>query len=247
MIPAAHAQTSDRPHLCEASEIRPPLAADERLDWMDQRRYFDAWHALEADFVRRVEDGELHLTGVHLNSNLTGEARVIPPWLASSCHFRFGSSTLYVRKVNASQRFAMVRVSRHPPDSSIAVAVAAPASKAAHPPIDALTARKMSDEELLVLLEENVRRIVEEYGSTNMKLPGRESFIPLLHRKMVHRFKVGEACLTLAEEAAALEAWLKARLDGHHFPSVGQIENKLRAAYNRLKAASTTSIQKSKA
>jgi hypothetical protein len=71
---------------------------------------------------------------------------------------------------------------------------------------------------------------------SNLKLPVKVSFIPILRRKLQRRFELGENAPTLGAEAAALESWIKGKVDGHQTPTAGHIENELREDHRRLRA-----------
>ncbi len=229
LIPAAQGKMGGRIHLCPPGEIRKPLGADDKIDWVDERQYYDAWHALEADFVRRVEEGELHLTGVELAPELTTEPRAIPGVWASSCQFFFGSSRLHVRRPKVYLHFGAVTVSRQPPDGGAAL-VQAPSQRlpARIMPENVAT---LSDDLILRLLEEHADRVLRSPDAQLIE-PGRISLLPIIKRKLLMRAEQGETRETWKAEAQWLASWIESKVRSHHVPVASTIERSLRGYYS---------------
>ncbi len=178
------------------------------------------WKILLDEFRSLIADGKIAISGVKLE-DATGERVVIPPAIVLEyvLDFRHDSFGGHI------QPYRLVRASRAPPQG---LATPRPA------PIGAESVRDLTDEEILVLLEEYARRVVEEEGS-KLQMPAKVSFIPIIRRKMAYRSRTGEMQSTLAAEAAALADWIKTKVNGHQTPKPATIENELREDYRRLK------------
>lgn len=190
-----------------------------------------AWEALEADFARRIEIGELYLEGVRSTTEPDAQPEAIPNAWAAELVFDFGRNTV----MRGDRRYLSVTVSQTPSPWSSLDQVG---SERSGPPtqITETTVRELSDEEVLILLEDHARRVVEskEYQALD---PGitKVSFMPLILRKMRARAAAGELFDTLSAEAGALENWIQGKAPSHQTPTAGAIENSLRNPYKLLK------------
>jgi hypothetical protein len=236
----------ERPHLGGG---KAPYEPDQLVSSGHMRREHAllkaAWDRLFEDFRLRVEAGEIHLSGFRVAPERQEMRSAIPGvWIASYV-IDYKAGTL----IGAGGQYVSVRLSAAPvaaehSSASLAGAAASPpplAASAPRGPITEAEARKLTDEDLVVLLEEYARRVVDEEG-TELKMPVKVSFMPIIRRKMRHRAQAGELCDTLAAETRFLAAWIEGKIDGHQIPTAKHIENELRDEYWRLKAASTPRI-----
>jgi hypothetical protein len=135
-----------------------------------------------------------------------------------------------------SRTYLAVRAAKDPPPGSPGQRnEIQPAASEPPGPITPQTAAALTDDEVFALLDEYARRVAEDEDSS-LKLPVKVSFIPILRRRLRWRFENGENAPTLAADAAALEEWIKTKVDGHQTPSARHIENELRGDHRRLKA-----------
>jgi hypothetical protein len=225
------------PMLSDAQDLAKP--SDRR--WMrgspDFTQLFAAWDAVEDDFRARLVRGEFHLKGVMTQPRREQVASVIPGVWAADLRFEFQRNVV---EVDAARYVAITAsyglASADIPPASIAEPANAVGQAAEAPrEVTAENVGELSDEEVLVLLDEYARRVAEVEKS-NLKLPVKVSFIPILRRKLQRRFELGENAPTLGAEAAALESWIKGKVDGHQTPTAGHIENELREDHRRLRA-----------
>ncbi|BDG74055.1 hypothetical protein [Roseomonas fluvialis] len=219
------------PKLTHETEWSQPTSRS----WMAETNYVfltAAWNELTIDFRRRIERGEMYLRGVLSGDDPAAAIEAIPGFWAAELMFDLRANA--VRR--DSRTYLAVRVSKQAPaEPPVAKNEVPPAAAEPRGPVTPLTAATLTDEEVFVLLDEYARRVVAEEGSP-LRLPVKVSFIPILRRKMRQRFATGEHALTLGAEAAALEEWIKTKVDGHQTPSAGHIENELREEHRRLKA-----------
>ena len=195
-----------------------------------------AWKALDRDIRQRIERGEFHLSGVRVAPIRDTTRSIIESIWAADFEFDFHlgrikiEETTYVAIVaNRGRSPEPVNTFRGPPSSTL--------PGQARQQITPETVRALSDDEVLVLLEEHARRVVEnahykalDPGITNV------TFMPLILRKMRARAAAGELHDTVRSEAAALEEWIQLKVPSHQVPTAGAIENSLRNEYRSLKA-----------
>lgn len=231
---------TERPRLVTTAELTQP-AADQ---WMkappDCSRLMAAWRALEADLRDRLIREHFFLRGVMTRPTLATEAVPIPPAWAADAEFDFVSNSVSVNDT----RFSGVMASRAAPEASLRAPVGSggasldpPARPDAPAPITMETVRSLTDDEVLTLLEDHARRVVEnpDYPALDSGIT-KVSFMPLILRMMRARAASGELMPTLAGEAAALEKWIQQKAPSHQCPTAGAIENSLRDHYWQLKA-----------
>ena len=218
-----------------------------RDSWMGRTSHewlVAAWNALKSDFCRRLSTN-IYLFGVQMAPTLETERRPIPQAWASDAKFDIPRGTIEV----VGRRYVSVRASRIPPpvDMSQETAAAALVGREAGParrqPITQDTIVALSDDEILLLLEEHAKRVI---NSPDAKLvePGKISLIPIVRRKMVDRATRGELLPSLAAEALFLARWIAGKVEHFSTPSEGTISKVLGKDYLIEKARSKAAIQR---
>ncbi|MGG5823763.1 hypothetical protein [Falsiroseomonas sp. HW251] len=205
-----------------------------------------AWDVLFRDFRQRVEAGRMHLSGIQTDPERHEARSAIPGVWVADYEFDFRASTV----VGAGRRYVSVRLSELPYETATMqtlsgappVPLSGPAVAAAPVEVTAETVRGLTDEALFLFLEEYASRVVEEEGS-ELKMPVKVSFMPILRRKMRSRAAAGEMKGTLKAEANELEAWIKTKIDGHQPPTASTIEKQLNDDYRALKRTSKPDIR----
>lgn len=224
--------------LANPSAWRQPLEREWMLGPPNFRRLFAAWNRLLDDFRRRIEQAEIYLEGALSTPDGATEAQAIPNTLAAELNFDFRRNTVS----RGNQRYLAITASKTP--SSWAPVEQQIEDYARQlPPLDGRTVRELSDEEVLLLLEEHARRVVE--GGSEMMTPGRISLMPIIRRKMEFRAAQGELADSLAAECAILADWIFEKVPSHQVPTAGSIANSLRKAYEALRARSTRTVPRS--
>ena len=196
----------------------------------------NAWRALERDLRQRIERGVLHLRGVRVAPARERHRSVIESLWAAEFEFDFHVGRI---RVGDAAYVGVVAV-RGPAPDEVDVANVTPSPNSKAPVITQITqttVRDLSDEEVLLLLEEHARRVVanETYKTLD---PGitKVTFMPLILRKMRARAAAGELLDTMRAEAAALATWIQQKAPSYQTPTAGTIENSLRNEYRHLKA-----------
>jgi len=227
------------------------LAKPNRDRWMigqpDFTRLIQAWRDLERDFRARTVRGAFYLEGVQIAPEPTTRRQVIPsPWIAE-CDFDLLAGAV----VFGSRKFAAVKVwpGSEPADDQAAAESTTPVQGTSTPTIPEITAqtvRQLTDEEILLLLEEHARRVIE---GPNAKLiaPGKISLMPIVAGKMRRRAEQGELLPKISEESLWLAKWIASKVALHQVPTAGTIGKVLAAEYAVLKTRSSAAIQSSKA
>lgn len=229
----AHAMTAVKhlPRFCTDEELATPS----NDSWMSGRPNFKlllaAHEQLERDFRDRVVRGEFHLRGVLTRPALTTGLRNIPGAWISEGHLDFIANCFSI----ADQRFVAVVASRDYREDLAAELSAnhqspLPTDGRTVPPITDANIRSLSDDEVLLLLEDHARRVVES-PDARLIAPGRISLMPILRRKMRHRHEHNESRETLAAEAQALADWIATKVPSHQVPTPDSIKNGLRSYY----------------
>ena len=214
-----------RPKLTPRHEWRQPTGNDWKAP-----RYTDqllaAWKDVERDFVRRIEIGELHLAGVPATADEDAPPVAIPSAWAADIAFDFDSNTAR----RGDRRYLAVTVGQAPIAKTLQATAVAPASK--REAITEANVHQLTDEEVLILLEDHARRVVET-PDAELITPGKISLLPIIRRKMLHRATMGETRETLGAEADALAKWIAAKVPSHQAPTASTIEKGLRRDYMR--------------
>jgi hypothetical protein len=227
-----------RGRLTSPEESRAARAREWYVNGDDFSKLIDAWKALERDLARRLEDAELFLTGVKLRPELTTEPQPIPGAWAADFNFDFHASVVVIRNM----RFGSVTVSRTRPAAAPGpTTVAAGLSRAE---ITANNARDLTDDEVLVLLEDHARRVIEGPDAP-LIAPGKISLLPIIRGKMQHRAERGELLPTLSAESRWLADWIASKLTWHHLPTSKTIGKVLSSDYGVLKTRSNAAITRS--
>lgn len=220
------------PKLTHESEWSQPSS----MSWAAETNFLlltAAWDELLRDFRARIEQGELYLEGVLSSDDPHTEPEAIPNRWAAELTFDLGANVV---ERNAAKYLA-VTVSKTPsPWTAVQHPGPAAARTPSQHPLTGEAMRALTDDEVLDLLEENARRVVEH--DARLLKPGRIVLTPIIHRKMVHRASTGMLEEQLTDEAAFLARWIADRLPSHHTPQAGTIENTLRKQYAALKARS---------
>ena len=221
------------PRLVSDAELRKPAGND----WMSggsssTKLLHHAWVNLENEFRRLVRAGELYLCGVKVKPELTTEPQLIPGAWASELRLDLIGDAVML----SGQKFASVRVSRAPlplqGGSPVSTGTTAPPNWAFE------TMGEWSDDQVLALFEEHVRRVVESEPAKLSEAFGGLSLMPIIVRKMRARFEAQENGSSLAEESMFLAEWIKQKAPLLHCPKASSIETKLRSDYRALKAGS---------
>ena len=222
------------PRLVPDAELRNPTGNE----WMSGAssatvRLQQAWVNLENEFRRMMRAGELHLCGVQVKPELTTEPQSIPGAWASELRLDLINDAITLPR----RKFASVRVSRAP----IPLQSASPElGGATTPPNWAFeTMGEWSDEQVLALFEEHVRRVVESEEARLSEAYSKLTLIPIIARKMRARFRERTNANAIEDETKFLAAWIrqKAPYKSFQFPMASTIEIKLRKDYQALKAA----------
>lgn len=204
----------------------------------DARPYYDAaWDALLRDFCRRIERGDFHLRGTVEGLHGGASEVVIPAYAAGLLAFDFHRGI--ARRDGTT--YLMVIASRGPAAGAAQGVGGLPGGAGApRPGMPALTPeniRDLTDEEVLLLLEEHARRVIE---SPDAKLiaPGKISLMPLVAGKLRRRAELGELLPTQAAEMQWLHEWMKSKVGLHQLPKVATIKRVLGKHYEAQKGRS---------
>ena len=191
-----------------------------------------AWVNLENDFRRLVRAGELHLCGVQVKPEFTTEPQLIPGAWASELRLDLIGDAVML----PGRKFASVQVSRAP----IPLQGSSPVSAGTSPPPNWAfeTMGEWSDDQVLSLFEEHVRRVVVSEPARLSQAYAKVSLMPVIVRKMRARFRAQENASSLTKEAMFLADWIKQEAPSFSHPSASTIETKLRSDYQVLKAGS---------
>lgn len=202
--------------------------------WMGGEPYdsglTEAWAALERSFRDMVGRAQLFLEGVLIKPYLTEHYQPIPGLWASSLKFDFSKSQITIRE----RQYATVRVSLTPIPVE---ATGAADTRTFAPPNWAFeTMGEWSDDQVLALFEEHVKRVIESEPAKLSAAMNKLSLMPIIIRKMRARFEAKDNEHTLAAEAEFLAAWIKQKAPSLDYPKASSIETKLRSEYRALKA-----------
>lgn len=151
--------------LANQSAWRQPLEREWMLGPPNFSRLFAAWDRLLDDFRRRIEQAEIYLEGALSTPDGATQAQAIPNAWAAELKFDFRRNTVS----RGDQRYLAITVSKTP-SSWAPVEQQTEEFARRLPPLDDRTVRELTDEEILLLLEEHARRVVE--GGSEMMTPG---------------------------------------------------------------------------
>ena len=146
-------------------------------------------------------------------------------------------------------RYVSVRATRAPlpvdpsPEMLAAALDKHEARPAQRQPITAENVTELSDDEVLLLLEEHGERVVR---SPDAKLiaPGKISLMPIVRRKMIARADAGDIMTTKGAECRYLARWIAEKVRHFATPTEGTISKMLGKDYEVEKARSNAEIQK---
>ena len=223
------------PRLTAPGEWRQPS----RQDWMAGRstnftHLTVAWDALSRDFRTQIETGALHLEGVEITDTHDAEPQALPGAFASVYKFDFDRNALSLDK----KRYVAITVSRTP---SVWAGIEN-LSKRSGRELTPDVLPTLTDDQILLLLEEHAKRVVES-KAPNMFPPGKISLMPIIQRKMKWRAEQGLLLCSIAAEATMLAEWIKEALPSHQTPSAATIKKVMGRCYAALKGRSTGAIQ----
>lgn len=228
------------PRLVLDDELRQPTGTD----WMAGGssalpELRNAWEKIENEFRRLVRAGELHLSGVLVKPELTTEPQLIPGAWASELKFDLIGDAAML----PPRKFANVVVSRHSP---AAIVVSPERPSGAIPPITQENLRDLTDEEVLLLLNDHADRVIKSGGM--LIPPGKVTLLPIIRSKMRDRSAQGDLLEGISVESVWLSNWIKERVgDNIATPTAKTIGKVLGSEYALLKPRSNAAIQKSKA
>lgn len=214
------------------NELRQPTSDSRIVGEQYNSGLTEAWAALERSFRDMVARGQLFLEGVLINPTLTDYYQSIPGLWASNLKLDFLKSHITIQ----GRQYATVRVSRTP--ISINASIACDMGTAAPPNWAFETMGEWSDDQVLALFEEHVRRVIESEPAKLSAAYRRLSLMPVIIRKMRARFKDKDNENSLKAEAQVLAVWIKQKAPSLDYPMASSIETKLRSEYRTLKAGS---------
>ncbi len=235
--------------LTTRNEAAKPTGTSWMAGGTDYSELTAAWQALAASFQSTVAHGFL-VHGTQTKPTLSSEPETIPAAWLSDAELEIGRSAIAI----GNFRFANVTVLRAPAipigaaddgtESHRAHAMM-PATPGGIPPITAENYRDLSDDEVLLLLEEHARRVIR---SPDAKLiaPGKISLMPIIKHKMIARADDGDILTSLAAESRFLAQWIADKVSHHQTPTEGTISKVLGKDYAIEKARSNAAFQKLK-
>ncbi len=139
------------------------------------------------------------------------------------------------------QRFATVTVPRTPPQAG---APLVPLRSTLPAQIDQTNVRTLTDDEVLHLLEDHARRVIE--NDALLIAPVEIFFLPRAAIKMKHGAQPGGLLPTMNAEALFLEGWVAEKVTHHQIPKMATIAKVLGPQYGVLKTRSRAANRKSK-
>lgn len=191
-----------------------------------------AWEAVERDFRHRLTT-EIYLMGVQIAPQPETESRPIPQAWASDASLDLARSALGF----AGRRYVAVTASKEPPAETPSSASIIGVDQGSSRPITPDNVCDLSDDEIMLVLEELARRVVEEEDAP-LLMPSRISFAPILRRRLHWEASQGSLRSTLGAQAKVLETWLREKVTSHQTPTAKSIENNIRDDYNAMKPRS---------
>ena len=203
----------------------------------NRRRLNEAWDRVFLDFRARLERGEMVITGVKMHPRPATEHVVIPGQWATDFAFDALKSTVTLWSV----RYLNVLVGEKgwfASDTALGPEpVVADFISDRLPPITSENLRDLTDDEVLLLLEEHARRVAEG-PDAKLIAPGKISLMPIIHRRLRYRASLDQLEPKVTWEAAVLEAWIASRVQSHQTPTKDSIANSISKSYAALKAQS---------
>ena len=154
-----------RPRLSQDSQLAKPRPGDSMTGLPDFGLLIATHDDLVRDFRDRLVRGEIHLRGVQIKLEMTTKPRNIPGVWAAECAFDFKANCVNVAKM----RFVPVTASHLYVEDAFDEVSSVVRSTSGQPkqvvglsaPITEESVRHLTDEEVLVLLEDRARRVVE--------------------------------------------------------------------------------------
>ena len=189
----------------------------------------DAWNFLVLDFRKRIEKGEIHLSGVQTRPDRRETRGVIQGVWATDFVFDFQNDVITIL---GQSRYIAVLASEHSVVPSGSPEPRVPTLAQVTPELVAT----LDDETILGLLEEHARRVVE--NDAHMIFPGKISVVPIIRRKMRYRADNQQLEPRLTDEMAWLAKWIAERIPSFQTPTPKSLANVLRGDYAACKAQS---------
>ena len=210
------------------------LAATRRNRTADQERYayrqLDiAWDILIEDFQRRIQAGEIYISGIQTRPKRQENRNLIPNGWAADFEFDF---FLDIVSISYRYRYVSVTASTSPPP---------PVTIVDPPPRTAITVSRetvssLDDEQILFLLEAHADRVIR--NDTRMITPHKVSVVPIIRGKMQYRAKNGELEARMSDEMNWLAKWIALRIPHYQTPTPKSLANALRGDYKDCQAQS---------
>lgn len=194
-----------------------------------------AWDSLIGAFKFAVQHGDLVLTGVSTRLNHRPRT-VIAPSDAAVLNIDPPSGSISIGL--SGERFLAVHVMRNGVCDANTGEEDAVAKRPIPPsPVTAETVSELTDDEIIVLLNEHIRRVVES-RTPKMMARIKDVLQPIIEHRLDFRGKNGLLAETLNAEARELQSWIGVVANWHRVPGPTTIENNIRDRYRQLKAQS---------
>lgn len=182
---------------------------------------------------QQVENGDLHLSGVLIQPEARTQREPVPGVWAAAMQFDFHNNGIEC----LGRRYVSVRASSTPFSISAEGATVQEAPSRDGKALRPGDVPALDDETIFALLNEHAERVI---NSADAKLLDafkiKVSFMPILRRKMEHRFDTGETLPTLGKETAALKDWIATKVPSHQVPTAKSIANAIGSRYRPPKA-----------
>jgi hypothetical protein len=204
------------------------------------------WEGLIGAFKMQVQRRAMVLTGAYIKTE--GSPRqVIPADLAARMDIDPASGAVFV---GASGSFYTAvtawRGDVAPTNIDAAMTTAdfsdgVPMVHAGTIPITQTSVRELSDDEILALLDEHIRRVLESPGP-KMMARVKDVLQPIIVRRLEARCRQGLMHDSLVAEAGELRSWISQVAQWHPLPALKTVQNNIRNTYRQLKAGSKPPI-----
>ena len=189
-----------------------------------------AWSNLERDFRKHLEQSALFLAAVPVTAELKSQHVPIDSVWAAELKFDWNANTLFFRK----QKYVSIKVSRQPFPQVLN-------TDAMPRQLNPEGVHLLTDDVILALLEEHIRRVVES-PEPKMMARIKDVLQPIIIRRLEARAKAGDMMDTLAGEARNIQSWIKQVASWHPTPAEKTVENNIRDRYKALKPRSKATI-----
>ena len=207
-----------------------------------RRSLESSWVDLLKDMQTRVAAEEIYLYGVQTQPNLATNHERIPATWAFDLQIDAKSRSITAHGL----RWTAVECWLDLADAgteAVERAVTDPVPPAPRATLQPEDVTSLTDEAILILLEEHAKRVVEG-PEAKLIAPGKISLLPIIKHKMEHRAAQGVLLPKLADEVEVLADWIASKVKSHPVPKALTIGKVLGKTYEALKARSTPAIQK---